>query len=99
MGFGSTPFLSLYLCVMGKPIYYMTGTATFIKNKNPQTRAIWIVSRYDNPRDIMKHDRKTMHRLEEELLTAKAKERTIIINKVENVKQVGTTSDVKEAQR
>ena len=84
---------------MGQPIYYMTGTATFIKNKNPQTRAIWIVSRYDNPRDIMKHDRKTMHRLEEELLTAKAKERTIIINKVENVKQVGTTSDVKETQR
>jgi len=47
----------------------------------------------------MKYDRKTMHRLEEELLTAKAKQRTIIINKVENVKQVGTTSDVKEAQR
>ena len=84
---------------MGQPIYYMTGKATFIKNKNPQTRAIWIVSRYDNPRDIMKHDRKTMHRLEEELLTANAKERTIIINKVENVKQVGVTSDVKETQR
>jgi len=99
VGFGSTPFLSPYLYIMGQPIYYMTGTATFIKNKNPQTRAIWIVSRYDNPRDIMKYDRKTMHRLEEELLTAKAKQRTIIINKVENVKQVGTTSDVKEAQR
>lgn len=84
---------------MGQPIYYMTGTATFIKNKNPQTRAIWIVSRYDNPRDIMKYDRRTMQRLEEELLTAKARQRTIIINKVENVKQVGTTSDVKEAQR
>ena len=99
MGFGSTPFLSPYLYIMGQPIYYMTGTATFIKNKNPQTRAVWIVSKYDNPRDIMKHDRKTMYRLDQELLTAKAKERTIIINKVENIKQIGITSDVKETQR
>jgi len=47
----------------------------------------------------MKHDRKTMYRLDQELLTAKAKERTIIINKVENIKQIGITSDVKETQR
>jgi len=83
---------------MGKPIYYMTGTATFIKNKSPQTRAIWVVSQYDNPRDIMQHDKHTMYRLEQELLTPKAKQRTIIINKVENIKQVGTTVDVKKAQ-
>jgi len=83
---------------MGKPIYYMTGTATFIKNKSPQTRAIWVVSQYDNPRDIMQHDKHTMYRLEQELLTPKAKQRTIIINKVENIKQVGTTVDVKKTQ-
>ena len=77
----------------------MTGTATFIKNKSPQTRAIWVVSRYDNPRDIMKHDKHTMYRLEQELLTAKAKQRTIIINRVDNVKQIGTTVDAKETQR
>lgn len=76
----------------------MTGTATFIKNKNPQTRAIWVVSQYDNPRDIMQHDKHTMYRLEQELLTPKAKQRTIIINKVENIKQVGTTVDVKKTQ-
>jgi len=76
----------------------MTGTATFIKNKSPQTRAIWVVSQYDNPRDIMQHDKHTMYRLEQELLTPKAKQRTIIINKVENIKQVGTTVDVKKAQ-
>ena len=99
MGFGSTPFLSLYLCVMGKPIYYMTGTATFIKNKSPQTRAVWIVSTYDNPQDIMKYDEHTMYRLDQELLTPKAKQRTIIINKVETIKQIGTTVDVKKAQR
>jgi len=46
----------------------------------------------------MEKDSKTMHRLEQEFLTAKAKQRTIIINRVDNVKQIGTTCDVKEAQ-
>ena len=77
----------------------MTGKATFIKNKHPQTREVWIVSRYDNPRDIMKHDRHTMYRLDQELLTPKAKQRTIIINEIESTKQVGTTVDVKKTQR
>ena len=99
MGLGSTPFLSPYLCTMGQPIYYMKGKATFIKNKHPQTRDVWMVSRYDNPRDIMKHDTHTMYRLDQELLTPKAKQRTIIIDKVEDIKQIGTTVDVKETQR
>lgn len=77
----------------------MEGTATFIKNKNPQTRKVWVVSTYDTPRDIMKHDSHTMYRLGQELLTPKAKQRTIIINKVESIKQIGTTVDVKKAQR
>lgn len=77
----------------------MTGTATFIKDKSPQTRAIWVVSRYNNPMDIMKHDKHTMYRLDQELLTPKAKQRTIIINRVDNVKQIGTTVDAKETQR
>jgi len=84
---------------MGKPIYYMNGKATFIKNKHPQTRNVWIVSTYDNPRDIMKHDHHTMYRLDQELLTPKAKQRTIIINEIESTKQVGTTVDVKKTQR
>lgn len=74
----------------------MTGTATFIKDKSPQTRAIWVVSRYNNPIDIMKYDKHTMYRLDQELLTPKAKQRTIIINRVDNVKQIGTTVDAKE---
>ena len=99
MGESSTPFLSLYLCTMGKPIYYMTGKVTFIKNKNPQKRDVWIVSTHDNPRDIMKYDRATMYRLDQELLTPKAKERTIIIDRVDTIKQVGTTVDVKKTQQ
>jgi len=78
---------------MGKPIYYMTAKVTFIKNKTPQTRSVWIVSRYDNPRDIMKHDKRTMHRLDGELLTPKAKQRTILIDRIESKKQVGTTCE------
>lgn len=74
----------------------MTGKATFIKNKHPQTRSVWIVSKYDNPRDIMKHDAHTMYRLDQQLLTPKAKQRTIIIDKVEGIKQIGTTEDVKK---
>lgn len=77
----------------------MTGTATFIKDKSPQTRAIWVVSRYNNPIDIMKYDKHTMYRLDQELLTPKAKQRTIIINRVDNIKQIGTTVDAKETQR
>ena len=46
----------------------------------------------------MEKDSKTMHRLDQELLTSKAKQRTIIINRVDDVKQIGTTCDVKEAQ-
>ena len=71
----------------------MTGKATFIKNKYPQTRSVWIVSRYDNPRDIMKHDDHTMYRLDQELLTPKAKQRTILIDRIESKKQVGNTCE------
>jgi len=47
----------------------------------------------------MKHDKHTMYRLDQELLTPKAKQRAIIIDRVDNIKQIGTTVDVKETQR
>jgi hypothetical protein len=43
--------------------------------------------------DIMKKDGKTMSRLERELFTAKAKNKTIVIDSITSIKQVGTTSD------
>ena len=70
-----------------------------MKKKHPQKRSVWIVSTYDNPRDIMKHDSHTMYRLDQELLTSKAKQRTIIIDRIDSIKQIGTTVDVKETQR
>ena len=78
---------------MGKPIYYIEAEATIIKNKRPVSKKIWIVSLYDSPSDIMKHDMKTMRRLQNELLTKKAKNRTVLIENINSIKQVGTTSD------
>jgi hypothetical protein len=57
---------------------------------------VWIVSDYDNPMDIMKKDGKTMSRLERELFTAKAKNKTIVIDSITSIKQVGTTSHPNE---
>ena len=74
----------------------MTAKVITIKNKRPQTRSVWIVSDYDNPMDIMKKDGKTMSRLERELFTAKAKNKTIVIDSITSIKQVGTTSHPNE---
>ena len=74
----------------------MTARVTTIKNKRPQSRNVWIVSDYDNPMDIMKKDGKTMSRLERELFTAKAKNKTIVIESITSIKQVGTTSHPNE---
>ena len=77
----------------------MTAKVTTIKNKRPQSRNVWIVSDYDNPMDIMKKDGKTMSRLERELFTAKAKNKTIVIDSITSIKQIGTTSLPNETQR
>lgn len=84
---------------MGKPIYYIEAKATFFKKKQPHNRGVWIVSTYDDPRDIMRYDKITMTRLDKELLSPKAKERLIVIKDVKSIKQIGTTCDVKEVQR
>ena len=77
---------------MGQPIYSISAKVTIIKNKRPHSRNVWIISQYDNPMDIMKNDGKTMSRLERELFTAKAKNKTIVIDSITSIKQVGTTS-------
>ena len=84
---------------MGRPIYYMTAKVTIIKNKRPRSKEVWIVSGYDNAEDIMKKDGKTMSRLKDELFAAKAKSKTIVIDSITSIKQVGTISDPNETQR
>lgn len=85
-------FRPLSFSAMARPIYYMTAEVIIMQKKRPQTRKVWIVSSHDNPIDIMDKDRKTMFRLEEELFTAKAKDKTIVIDSITSKKQVGTTS-------
>ena len=75
----------------------MAAEVTIIKNKRPRTKKVWIVSDYDNPMDIMDKDEKTMSRLERELFTAKAKNKTIVIDSIISIKQVGTTSHPHES--
>ena len=78
---------------MGKPIYYMTAKATVIKNKQPTSRYVWMVSGYDKPLDIMRKDLRTMLRLQHELYPVKAKVKAVVIEEILTKKQVGTTSN------
>lgn len=77
---------------MGKPIYYMTAKATFIKKKSPLTRLVWIVSSFDSPLDIMRSDIKTMSRLRSEMYSKSAKKKVIVIDEILTKKKVGTTN-------
>lgn len=77
---------------MGKPIYHIEAKATIIKNRRPQTRSVWIVSTYDNPLEIMRHDKRTMSRLTQELVSAKAKNKAVLIESIDSIKKIGTTS-------
>jgi CBS-domain-containing membrane protein len=81
---------------MSKPIYYMTAKVSIIKNKKPSTRVVWIVSTYEKPIDIMRKDLMTMLRLQGELYTAKAKNKSIVIDEIMTKRQVGTTSHPKK---
>lgn len=84
---------------MGKPIYYIEAEAVFFKKKHPHYRKVWIVSTYDDPREIMRRDRITMSRLDKELLSPKSKERTILVKNIQSIKQIGITCDAKETHR
>ena len=77
---------------MGEPIYYIEARVSIIKNKNPSSRDVWIVSCYDNPLEIMRYDSKTIKRLQDQLYPPKAKNRTVLIEQIKSKKVVGTTS-------
>ena len=76
----------------------MTAEVITIRNKRPQIRKVWIISDYDNPISIMDKDQKTMFRLERELFTAKAKNKTIVIDSITSKKQIGTTLQPDETE-
>ena len=70
------------------PVYYMNARIAFKKNKVVSERLSWIVSVYDNTYDIMKHDKRTINRLLNEVYgkSSKAKNKEIIIREITNKK-------------
>ena len=54
----------------------------FKKRKVVHERREWIVTVFDTPSDIMRYDKKTMHRLREKYFTPKAKYKEIIVREI-----------------
>jgi len=65
----------------------MNARFAFKKNKSISERSLWIVSLYNNPADIMEHDKRTMHRLTREAYgkNSKAKNKQIIIRELSDI--------------
>ena len=64
----------------------MNARIAYKKNKGVSERLSWIVSMYDNPADIMEHDKRTVFRLTKEAYgkNSKAKNKQIIIREITN---------------
>ena len=54
----------------------------FKKRKVVHERCVWIVTVFDSPADIMRYDKKNMHRLKNEYFTEKAKDKNIVIREI-----------------
>jgi|TARA_R100000322_G_scaffold63360_1_gene39850 hypothetical protein len=54
----------------------------FKKRKVVHERREWIVTVFDTPSDIMRYDKKTMHRLRDKYFTPKAKNKEIIVREI-----------------
>lgn len=66
------------------PIYYINARIAFKKRKVISERLSWIVSIYDNPADIMQHDKKAMSRLKSEVYgkSSKSKGGDVIVREI-----------------
>lgn len=67
---------------METPIYFMEVEIKYKKNKIYLKSNNWIVTKYTSPIDIMRHDVKTMSRLDAELYGKTKQDRDIIISKI-----------------
>ena len=54
----------------------------FKKRKVVHERREWIVTVFNTPSDIMRYDKKTMHRLREKYFTPKAKNKDVIVREI-----------------
>ena len=68
----------------------MNAQIAFKKNKVVSERLLWVVSIYDTPFDIMKHDKRTMSRLINEVYGKKSKDKNkeIIIRGITSKKLI-----------
>jgi hypothetical protein len=63
-------------------IKYLHARVAFKKRKVVHERVEYIVTVFDTPSDIMRYDKRTMHRLREKYFTPKAKNKEIIIREI-----------------
>jgi hypothetical protein len=63
-------------------IKYLHARVAFKKRKVVHERVEYIVTVFDTPSDIMRYDKKTMHRLREKYFTPKAKNKEVIIREI-----------------
>ena len=63
-------------------IKYLHARVAFKKRKVVHERVEYIITVFDTPSDIMRYDKKTMHRLRDKYFTPKAKNKEIIIREI-----------------
>tara|TARA_R100001510_G_C7656754_1_gene217162 strand:+ start:4650 stop:4943 length:294 start_codon:yes stop_codon:yes gene_type:complete len=72
------------------PIYYLTVRLSYRRNKRDVNTDTWVITRYQDPVDIMLYDDKTMQRLRREYYgKRKVKDRPISILEVLSVTVLG----------
>ncbi len=75
------------------PIYYMHVRVAFKKKKVVHERVVWVVSVFDNPRDIVAHDTKTMTRLQQELFGKNSKaDKHIVVREILSKKFISNST-------
>ena len=78
---------------MPKPIYYLTATVSYERNKIKHKREEWIVTTYETAREIMVNDSKTMDSLTERIYGKSYKGiKKIVIVKINERKEIGQTN-------
>lgn len=75
---------------MKRSIYYLEIMISYKKGKSYIKKESWAVSKYNSAQDIMRHDSKTMYRLNNEVYGNKYKsQKQLVITKVLSCKKVG----------
>tara|TARA_Y100001972_G_scaffold66574_1_gene81226 strand:- start:3748 stop:4005 length:258 start_codon:yes stop_codon:yes gene_type:complete len=65
----------------------------FKKKKVVHERVVWVVSVFDNPRDIVAHDTKTMTRLQQELFGKNSKaDKHIVVREILSKKFISNST-------